>query len=264
MASPLKLVPLAIVLIIAIYLFFSSWYLVSPTEKAIIIRLGSLSETVRDEGFYIKAPFIDDVKFADMRVNKADEVSKSASKDLQNVSTTISVNYSINPARILDLYRTVSLEHEQITTVVFSSAIQESVKRATAQYTAEELVTQREKVRTEIETALKDKVEKYGLIISQVNIVNFDFSQSFDEAIEAKVKAEQDALASKNKLEQVKYEAEQQVTRATAEATTIRIQAEAITKQGGAEYVKLKWIEKWNGALPTTSLAEGSVPLIQL
>ena len=198
-----------------------------------------------------------------MKVNKADEVAKSASKDLQNVSTTISVNYSINPLKIVELYRTVSLEHDTIKSVVFSSAIQESVKRATAQYTAEELVTQREKVRTEIEQSLREKVEKYGLLISQVNIVNFDFSQSFDSAIEAKVKAEQDALASKNKLEQVKYEAEQQVARATAEATTIRIQAEAIQKQGGAEYVKLKWIEKWNGVLPATSLS-GGTPIINL
>lgn len=198
-----------------------------------------------------------------MTINKADEISKSASKDLQNVSTTISVNYSINPTKLIDLYRSVSLDHDTIKTVVFSSAIQESVKRATALFTAEELVTQREKVRSEIETALKEKVEKYGLIISQVNIVNFDFSQSFDEAIEFKVKAEQDALASKNKLAQVKYEAEQQVARATAEATTIRIQAEAIQKQGGAEYVKLKWIEKWDGALPTTSLGD-STALVNL
>lgn len=198
-----------------------------------------------------------------MKVNKADEIAKSASKDLQNVSTTISVNYSINPNKIVQLYRTVSLDHDTIKSVVFSSSIQESVKRATAQYTAEELVTQREKVRTEIETGLREKVEKYGLLISQVNIVNFDFSQSFDSAIEAKVKAEQDALASKNKLEQVKYEAEQQVARATAEATTIRIQAEAIQKQGGAEYVKLKWIEKWNGILPATSLG-GATPIINL
>lgn len=158
---PVKKVALGIVVLIAIYLFFSSWYTVTPTEKAITIRLGSLSNVVKGEGFYLKTPFIDSVKFADMRVDKADETSKSASKDLQNVSTTIAVNYSINPAKILELYRTVSLDHETINSVVFSSAIQESVKRATALFTAEELVTQREKVRTEIETALKEKVEKY-------------------------------------------------------------------------------------------------------
>jgi regulator of protease activity HflC (stomatin/prohibitin superfamily) len=61
--------------------------------------------------------------------------------------------------------------------------------------------------------------------------VNFDFSNSFDASIETKVKAEQDALTQKNKLEQVKYEAQQQIERAKAEAETIRIQAEAIQKQ---------------------------------
>lgn len=263
MPSEVKKIVAGIVAIIALAIFFGSWYTVSPTERAITIRLGTLSEDVKSQGFYFKTPLIQSVKFADMRVNKADEVAKSASKDLQNVSTTISVNYSINPNKVLELYRTVGLDHDTIRDVVFSSSIQESVKRATAQYTAEELVTQREKVRSEIEISLRDKVEKYGLLISQVNIVNFDFSQSFDEAIEAKVRAEQDALAAKNKLAQVNYESEAQVSRAKAEATTIQIQSNAIKQGGGADYVKLKWIEKWDGKLPATSLG-GNTPIINL
>jgi prohibitin 2 len=93
------------------------------------------------------------------------------------------------------------------------------------------LITKRELVRSDIQVALKEKIEPYGVNIVQVNIVNFEFSNSFDASIEAKVKAEQDALAQKNKLEQVKYEAQQQIERAKAEAETIRIQAEAIQKQ---------------------------------
>ena len=80
----------------------------------------------------------------------------------------------------------------------------------------------------------------------EVNITDFSFSTSFDSAIEAKVKAEQDALAEKNKLEQVKFQAQQQIEQSKAEAEKIRIQAEAITKQGGEEYVQLQRISKWN------------------
>jgi putative hydrolase of the HAD superfamily len=126
------------------------------------------------------------------------------------------------------MYKLVGVNHSSIESNVFSSAIQEAVKSATAKYTAEELITKRELVRNEIEGILKDKTKNYGLLISQVNIVNFEFSDSFDASIESKVRAEQDALTQRNKLEQVKYEAQQQIERAKAEAETIRISAEAI------------------------------------
>ena len=101
------------------------------------------------------------------------------------------------------------------------------------------------------------------IVVHEVSIVNFNFSKSFKEAIEAKVTAEQQALAAKNKLEQVKYEAEQRISQAQGEAEAIRIQAQAIQNQGGAEYVNLKAIEKWNGQLPAYMLGD-SVPLINL
>ncbi len=257
-----KLIRNLVLLVIAIIFFSSCFFVVSPTERAIKITLGNLSNTVYREGFHFKLPFFQSVEIIDLTIDRADAVAKSASKDLQNIVTTVAVNYQINEAGILEMYKLVGVNHESIENNVFSSAIQEAVKSATAKYTAEELITKRELVRNEIETILKDKTEKYGLVISQVNIVNFEFSSSFDASIESKVKAEQDALTQRNKLEQVKYEAQQQIERAKAEAETIRIQAEAIQKQGGAAYVQLKWIEKWDGKLPATSLGDGTIPNI--
>ena len=100
-------------------------------------------------------------------------------------------------------------------------------------------------------------------MVDELSIVNFDFSNSFNSAIEAKVTAEQNALAAKNKLEQVKFEAEQRITQAKGEAEAIRIQAQAIQNQGGAEYVNLKAIEKWNGDLPTYMMGN-SVPFVNI
>lgn len=251
-----------VLVIIAIIVINSCFFVVSPTERAIKITLGNLSNTVYREGFHFKLPFFQTVTIVDLTIDRADAIAKSASKDLQNIVTTVAVNYQINEAEILNMYKLVGVNHASIESNVFSSAIQEAVKSATAKYTAEELITKRELVRNEIESALKDKTQKYGLVISQVNIVNFEFSDSFDASIESKVRAEQDALTQRNKLEQVKYEAQQQIERAKAEAETIRIQAEAIQKQGGAAYVQLKWIEKWNGQLPTTSLGDGTIPNI--
>lgn len=248
--------------IIAIIVINSCFFVVSPTERALKITLGRLSDTIYREGFHFKLPFFQTVTIVDLTIDRADAIAKSASKDLQNIVTTVAVNYQINEAEILNMYKLVGVNHSSIESNVFSSAIQEAVKSATAKYTAEELITKRELVRNEIEGILKDKTKNYGLLISQVNIVNFEFSDSFDASIESKVRAEQDALTQRNKLEQVKYEAQQQIERAKAEAETIRISAEAIQKQGGAAYVQLKWIEKWNGQLPTTSLGDGTIPNI--
>lgn len=251
-----------ILVIIAIIVINSCFFVVSPTERALKITLGRLSDTIYREGFHFKLPFFQTVTIVDLTIDRADAIAKSASKDLQNIVTTVAVNYQINEAEILNMYKLVGVNHSSIESNVFSSAIQEAVKSATAKYTAEELITKRELVRNEIEGILKDKTKNYGLLISQVNIVNFEFSDSFDASIESKVRAEQDALTQRNKLEQVKYEAQQQIERAKAEAETIRISAEAIQKQGGAAYVQLKWIEKWNGQLPTTSLGDGTIPNI--
>lgn len=137
------------------------------------------------------------------------------------------------------------------------------MKASTAKFSAEELITKRAEVKDSITQTLAERMQKVGILISNVSIIDFDFSKSFNNAIEDKVTAEQEALAQKNKLEQVKYEAEQRVAQAKAEAEAIKIQAQAVTSQGGADYVKLKWIEKWNGVLPSTSLGEGT-PMINI
>jgi prohibitin 2 len=101
-----------------------------------------------------------------------------------------------------------------------------------------------------LQTHLKENLAKNDILLEDVFITDFKFSDSFDKAIESKVTAEQRALESKNKLEQVKFEAEQQIATAKAEAESIRIKAQAVTQQGGADYVKLQAIQKWDGKLP--------------
>jgi prohibitin 2 len=182
-------------------------------------------------------------------------IADSASRDLQAVRTTIAVNYNLEPWAVRNLYQTVGT-NETITFKIIAPSIQEAVKAATAKFTAEELITERSAVAVDIKTNLVNKLWWLGILVTDINIVEFRFSPEFDAAIESKVRAEQDALAQKNLLEKVKYEAQQTIETARAQAESIRIQAEAVRSQGGADYVKLKWIEKWNGQLPTTTLGE--------
>jgi regulator of protease activity HflC (stomatin/prohibitin superfamily) len=165
-----------------------------------------------------------------VQTQKAEVQADSASKDLQAVRTTIAVNYNLDPAAVRTLYQTVG-DNETITFKIIGPSIQEAVKATTAKFTAEELITERSAVAVDIKANLTNKLGKLGISVSDINIVEFRFSPEFDAAIESKVRAEQDALAQKNLLEKVKYEAQQKIETAKAEAESIRIQAEAVRNQ---------------------------------
>lgn len=240
-------------------LIFGSFGTVGAGYKGVKTRFGNVVGSV-NPGLYFKLPFIEHIVKLNIQTQKEETDSTAASKDLQDVKATVALNYNIDPAYVGELYANIGSEYK---IRIIDPAIQEAVKAATAQYTAEELVTKRPLVRDSIKEALTGRLQTEYIIVSEVSIVNFSFSKSFNDAIEAKVTAEQNALAAKNKLEQVKYEADQRISEAKGEAEAIRIQAQAIQQQGGAEYVNLKSVEKWDGKLPTYMMGN-SVPFINL
>lgn len=246
------------VLLIA-FLVLAPFASVNAGHRGVVTRFGAVQDFVLTEGFHWVSPF-DDVHEINVQTQKMEAVADSASKDLQTVNVRVAVNAHVDPVNVQRLYQEVS---GNVWETVVAPAIQESVKAATAGFTAEELITRRSEVSDMIDKVLTERLSTKYLVVENVSIVNFSFSRTFTEAIEAKVTAEQDALASKNKLEQVKYEAEQKVVSATAEAEAIRIQAQAITQQGGDAYVELQAVQKWNGILPTQVLG-GAIPFINV
>jgi regulator of protease activity HflC (stomatin/prohibitin superfamily) len=254
-----KWIERVVAIILLLWLFFASTQIIQAGDRGVVLRLGSVNR-VLDEGFHFTIPFIEKVKTLNVQTQKEQVAANSASKDLQTVSTTVALNYNLNPHEVGLLWQNIGSQYKER---LIDPAIQEAVKAATAKFTAEQLVTQRSAVRDEIKNNLTERLKAEYISVSDVSIVNFEFSQAFDQAIEAKVTAEQNALAAKNKLEQIKFEADQRIAQAQGEAEAIRIQAEAIQNQGGAEYVNLKAIEKWSGALPTYMMGD-SVPFINI
>ena len=137
-------------------------------------------------------------------------------------------------------------------------SVQEAVKAVTAQFTAEELITRRAEVSIMIKEMLSERLVNRHILVDEFNIVDFNFSPVFNDAIEAKQKAEQDALKAQRDLERIKIEAEQKVTEAQAEAESQRLQRETITDT----ILQLRAIEKWDGVLP--QVTSGAVPFIDL
>lgn len=236
------------------------FFTVTAGQRAVVLRLGAI-DRVEAEGLHFKFPFIDQVKKVYITPQKEEAEAGAASRDLQSVRAKVAVNYNLVTEKVDILWEQFRGNETEI---VIKPAIQESIKAATAKYTAEELITKRELVKSDITTSLKERLSSLNINISNVSITDFDFSAEFNKSIEQKVKAEQDALTSKNKLEQVKYEAEQTIEKARAEAESIKIQAQAINSQGGADYVQLQAISRWNGVLPASMIPNASVPFLNL
>lgn len=254
--NSIKLIVGGILAVIAIAITLSSLTTIDVGERGVVVGFGKI-KGVLTEGIHMVNPLYS-VKTFNIRNNKYEATASSASSDIQKVGISVAVNYNINEQSVATLYATYG---EDYINKVFLQNVQESIKSVSAQYPATDLITKRDDVKKLIKDKLSATVVDV-ITITDVAITNIDFSKSFDEAIEAKVTAEQNALASKNKLEQTKYEAEQRVTQAKGEAEAIKIQASAIQSQGGKEYVQLQAIAKWNGQLPITMA--GVVPFVEI
>ena len=253
------LVIMGIAALIGVFAFFGSFGTVDTGHRGVVLRLQNPTGEIKEQGFYWKTPFIESVVDMNVQVQKEEAEATAASKDLQDVTTKIAINYHLDPSKVGTIYQEVRKDY---TVRIIQPAIQEAVKSATAKFTAEELITKRSEVRDAISTNIKEKVIPRGIVVDEVNIINFAFSESFNAAIERKVTAEQEALAAKNNLERVKFEAQQAIERATGEAEAIRIQSEAVKEQ--PQYIELKAVERWNGILPQYMLGEGALPFINL
>ena len=259
MKSELKIGVASVVGVVLCATAFSSLYTIDSGERGLVLRFGE-AKYIQTEGLHVKAPFIDDVIKVDVRTLKADVPTEAGTKDLQRVSTEVVVNYHLKPEKISDIYTKVGFD---LSDKIISPRIKEVVKAVTAKYNAEELIVKREDVKFNIQNQLKEQLSQYNLELEGVQITDFKFSKSFDDSIEAKQIAEQSALTAENNLRRIEIEAEQKVTMAKAEAETIKIQTQAIKEQGGAEYVQLKAIEKWDGKLPYFN-GDKAMPMINL
>ena len=251
---------IGVVVVIGIILLFSTIYTVGAGERAILLTWGSPDQTPQMPGLHFKMPIAQSVAIMSVQTLKYDAKASAASQDLQTVNTDVTVNFHLQPDSVVKLYTEVGVGYQD---VLIQPAVQEVVKQITAQYTAEQLITKRQEVKDKIDNALRDRLISKNIVVDAISITNFDFSSSFNAAIEAKVTAEQNALAAKNKLAQVDYEAQQRVTQSKGEAEAIKIQAEAIQSQGGKEYVQLQAINRWNGNLPMVT-GSGAMPFINI
>ncbi len=219
------------VLIIVISIIAGSFTTVPAGHRGVVIRFAAVTGTILQEGLQMKLPFIDSVVVMEVRTQKYETRATAITNDLQDVSTTIALNWRLDPGMAAEVYRTLGLEFIDR---IAAPAIQETVKQVTAEFDAEDLILQRAKVKDAIFEGLTERLRERGIISETLMITDFKFSDTFTAAIEAKVAAFQAVLEAINKLERVKVEAEQAEAQAIGEADARIARAE-----GEAEYIRV-------------------------
>lgn len=247
-------IALAVIIVLCIFLF-GSFRTVDAGEIGIITRFGNV-DRVAEAGLAFKIPFIENMVKMDVRVQKEETDSSAATKDLQDVTAKLALNYSIDKETALNIYKNLGVNYKDN---IIVPALHESFKAGTAKYTAEELITNRTVAKEGILASVKERLTQYGVAVTDLNIVNLSFSDSFDAAVEAKAVAQQEVEKAKQDLEKAKIEAEKKITQAKAEAEAQRQQQSTLTDL----MIKKMYIEKWDGKLPTTN-AGGSGFIIDL
>jgi regulator of protease activity HflC (stomatin/prohibitin superfamily) len=266
LSQVLKKIPKAYVIIgiiVVILIFLHPWVQVGPGQRGVVLNFGAVQKIVLDEGLHFLIPVMQKVVPVNVQIQKATTETIAASSDLQDVSSTLALNYHVMPDMANKVYQSIGIEFKDR---VIDPAILEVVKAVTARYTAEELITKRPLVSEEMRLALTDRLKVHNITVDAFSIVAFSFSKVFTEAIESKQTAEQLALKAKRDLDRISVEAEQTITAAKAEAEALRLQKANISTdliELRRIEANLKAIEKWNGVLPQVT-GNGGVPLIGL
>lgn len=237
--------------IIVLFIITGSVYQIDAGAVGVKLRNGAIV-SVETEGLHFKIPFFESIVKFEARTLKNQVVADSASKDLQQITATVALNYRIDASKATEIYKDLGTQYEER---VVTPRLQESVKTVTARFTAEELITKRPQVRTEIIQEITTKLQNENILVEDLSIVNLAFSPEFTQAIEQKQLAAQKTLTAQNDLERIKIEAEQKITQARGDAEAQRLQQSTLNEL----LLQKQFIEKWDGKLPVYFGAQNGI-----
>ena len=257
----------AIIVVIALFvliIFFNSFTSVPTGYVGIRTRFGKANSDIVQEGLNLQIPMVEKIVLMDCRTQKAEIDCSTASRDLQEVTLKVAVNYNVTVENAYNIYKNIGVNYESI---MISPSILESVKSVTAQYTAEELITKRSEVSDKMEETLTGKIEARGFSVIDFNITDLDFSVAYNQAIEKKQVAEQEAKQAEYELEKAKIENEKKIAEAEANAKVMQVQDSSTTENAlklKELEIKKSFIEKWNGVLPSTVTGDSAIPFLDI
>ena len=259
------IIGIVIAVVITTMILSAGFRTVESGNVGLKTTFGQVQESALQPGFHVVNPFADNVIQMSTRVLPITQDAGAASKDLQDVRISVTVNYRISGDSAVTIFKTIGLDYAA---KIIAPRVSESVKAVSAKFNAGELITQRETVRTQIENLLRTSVQQYNIIITGVTITNFQFSQAFTDTIEQSQVARQQLITQQNVLERTKIDAQQKVVNANAQknATIAEAegQAQAIILVNDAlskspNYIEYQKVNKWDGVLPKVNGQNGNI-----
>lgn len=221
----------AVVLIVLLWLVLASTTSIGTGKIAVMTRFGRVTGKELGEGFHFKNP-LDRVNVYDIKVLKEETQAAAASKDLQDVRSTLVINYRLEAGKVSEIHRTVGVLYKE---KLIDPAVQEVFKGATAKFDATQLITDRAAVKADAFNELVNRLSRYGIVVQDLSITNFSFSPEFTDAIEAKQVAAQEAERAKFNLDKANLDAQSQ----NAQKTSL-----------SPELLQKYAIDKWDGKMP--------------
>lgn len=271
-------------------LIFANVYIVDQGEKAVVTNFGEISKTW-SAGFHVKIPFVQSVKRYSVRVQKTvfgdeDRVLSAYSNDQQIIENyAIAITWNYDPTRIEDVYKYFGTsDDESVFQTVVSPTIQQTSKTIFGQFTAQTIVQDRAKLDNALEHRIKEQLSKYPIQIISVQIIDINFSKTYENVIEQTAQKKQEIEKSRNELKRIEIETQQQVAKAEAENRAIKLKADAEAYQisvkakaesdaiklkaealkANKDLVDLKLAEKWNGTVPQTVVVNDGKSVLPL
>src|SRR5438034_4658793 len=268
-SNKLKIVAGIITFVVIIVIMFESVVVVQAGNRGVVLYVGAVKNRVLGERIHFIIPFAEQVIPLEVRTLKFQADATAASNDLQEVQTTIALNYHISPSQANIIYQQLGADYADR---IIAPTIQESVKASVAKFNAEELITRRAEAKAVIAQSIANTLSARNIVVETVFITDFKFSQAFASQVEAKVVAFQKYLTEQNNLRAIQVVANQTVVQAqaSARANVAKANGESqaikiITLQlkESPEYLQWLSINRWNGQMPY-ALGSGALPFFQI
>lgn len=233
-----------IVLAILTLISLNSFVIINPGQAGVISILGKARDGALLEGIHIKPPLISVIDVYDLTVQKFEVPAQSSTKDLQDLSARFAINFRLDPTQVVEVRRKQGTL-ENIVSKIIAPQTQESFKIAAARRTVEEAITKRNELKQDFDSALGERLDKYGIIVLDTSVVDLTFSPEFARAVEEKQIAEQRAQRAVYVAQEAEQEAQADINRAKGRAEAQRLLAETLKAQGGQLVLQKEAIEAW-------------------
>jgi len=239
-----RVIGIGVLLFAAILMAFSGTYVVEPGYRGVEVTMGRVSPTFKPEGFGLKAPFITSIYPTSIRQQTAEDKADCYSSDLQQINIELRVLFRIPEGSVVKLFQDYLGDPFES---LVAPRVQEALKEVTALQSAEQIVKNREQIKSR---ALEISRKKLGqlLVLEDIVIENIALTKELEHAIEAKMVQEQEASKSKYLQQRAQIEADTSVIKAKGEAQSIVIRGQAL-KENPA-FVDLQIVDKWDGLTP--------------